>query len=231
MHTTNHVLGAEPLICIVIPTHACALTQTCSHNVETCGIASNKCSVSSWEDLCWEYLGCIVGVYMRFLSSFRCRASGQTSESIAGAALIPNPQAILPAFTCWLLKHRHCLKTPDVCPRVIRTPIWLCFHVYSMYLCEHYLFSHLCLVVFFFLSVWAHCCKLQHGKNNLVIMQDSYLDEKWHIPFEDSADQMLKRKTAHFVGTLRLNTEANQDDICTGRGTHCHCFLIKIIPF
>lgn len=149
MHTTNHVLGAELLICIVIPTHACALTQTCSHNVETCGIASNKCSVSSWEDLCWEYLGCIVGVYMRFLSSFRCGASGQTSESIAGAALIPNPQAILPPFTCWLLKHRHWLKTPDVCPRIIRMPIWLCLHVYSMYLCEHYLFSHLCLVVFF----------------------------------------------------------------------------------
>lgn len=30
-------------------------------------------------------------------------------------------------------------------------------------------------------------------------MQDSYLDEKWQIPFEESADQMLKKKEKLFI--------------------------------
>lgn len=34
-------------------------------------------------------------------------------------------------------------------------------------------------------------------------MQDSYLDEKWQIPFEESADQMLKRKNCSFCPNIK----------------------------
>lgn len=51
---------------------------------------------------------------MPFLSSFKCRETGQTSESIVGASLIPN-QLVHVNFL------RHCLKKPDV-------PACVCVH-------------------------------------------------------------------------------------------------------
>lgn len=62
-------------------------------------------------------------------------------------------------------------------------------------------------------------------------MQDSYLDEKWQIPFEESADQMLKKKgkTVHFVLILSQNAEADRGRIC--RVKTCPRFLSSVLSF
>lgn len=56
-------------------------------------------------------------------------------------------------------------------------------------------------------------------KNNLVIMQDSYLDENWQVPFEEGADLMPKRKAAPFVPTLSPDSDAKRDWMCLARMT------------
>ncbi len=141
-------------------------------------ISSSKFRLSSQKDLCEDYFGCIVSIFMHFLSSFRCRESGQTSESIVGAALIPNPQAIFASFYVLTSKNKDIASKYLVCECVYtRTDL-------SVPACVLYVplwalsASHLFLVVFFFfMSLWTpRCRKLQNWKNNLVIMQDSYLD-------------------------------------------------------
>lgn len=117
--------------------------------------------------------------YIPFPSSFICRETGQTSESIVGAALIPKSPSNFASLYMLTCKNRHCLKVPVVPACVcVHTRIWQQLLVYVP-----------ALSVFTSLS---SSCKLHYWKNNLVIMQDSYLDEKWQIPFEERADQMLK---------------------------------------
>lgn len=167
-----------------------------------CGITSNKFRPCSQRDLCWDFPCFIVSIYICFLSSFRCRESGQTSESIVGAALIPGPQAIFAALYVLTFQNIALKNLPCGCARV----------------CVHTRFSTRLKFVLY-VPVWdlsvltslSRCCKLQNSKNNLVLMQDSYLDEKWQFPFEASADEILKRET---VLILSQNTEAKQDRIC-----------------
>lgn len=79
--------------------------------------------------------------------------------------------------------------------------------VYCTHLC--YLLSHLGAVV----------VSRSAEKNNLVIMQDSYLDENWQLPFEEGADLMPKRKAAPFVPTLSPDSDAKRDWMCLARMT------------
>lgn len=80
-----------------------------------CGITLNKFRPCSQRDLCWDFPCFIVSIYICFLSSFWCRESGQTSESIVGAALIPSPLAIFAALYVRTFQNkRHCLKKPGV---------------------------------------------------------------------------------------------------------------------
>lgn len=168
----------------------------------SCGITLNKFRPCSQRDLCWDFPCFIVSIYICFLSSFRCRESGQTSESIVGAALIPSPQAIFAALYVLTFQNIALKNLPCGCARV----------------CVHTWFST-CLKFVLYVPVWdlsvltslSPCCKLQNSENNLVLMQDSYLDEKWQFPFEESADEILKRET---VLILSQNTEAKQDKIC-----------------
>lgn len=73
-------------------------------------------------------------ICMPFPSSFRCRESGQTSESIGGTALIPNPQAILVAsriLKTKTLPFKHLMCKDVIC---------LYSQVYSMH--RRYLSSY-----------------------------------------------------------------------------------------
>lgn len=116
-------------------------------------------------------------IYIPFPSLFKCRETGQTSESIVGAALIPNPQVILPACTRYLVKTDIALKYL-MCQRA-------CVYTHrseSSYLCTYlcYLFSHLCLVTvscsterIIWLSCRIHIC-MKNDKFPLRSLQIKY---------------------------------------------------------
>lgn len=182
--------------------------------------------------MCWDCLGCIVSIYMCFLSSFRCRESGQTSESIVGAALIPNPQAIVPAFYVLTSKnkavaskylvhaHVHTRTDLSVPEYVLCVPVWALSVLTSL------------LVFFFYVTVWTRrCCKLRYWKNILVIMQDSYLDEKWQTPFWGFCRSNAQKENCSFCSNIRPEYWRQPGQNPLSKNRRLFLFLVQNSPF
>lgn len=124
-------------------------------------------------------------------------------------------------------KQRRCLKIPCVRVHVhTHAQICLCLHVY--YTCVSIICSHISVYFSFFMSQWTpRCCKLPYWKNNLVFIQDSYLDENDRFLLRILLVKKGKRKIFHFVQISSQKTEASQDRICRD----CPCFLLQNLHF